>query len=55
MSFMHCNDIYNYWSTKQFLGSRDIPQVMSRNTFTKIRSCAKLYPKYVHDVAANDP
>ena len=55
MSFMHCNNIYDYWSSKRFLGSRDIPQVMSRNTFTKIRSSVKLYPKYLHDVAANDP
>ena len=55
MSFMHCNNIYNYWSGKCFWGSQNIPQVMSRNTFTQICSCVKLYPKYVHDVAANDP
>ena len=55
MSFMHCNDIYDYWSSKQFLGSRDIPRVMSRNKFTQIRSCVKLYPTYNHDVAVSDP
>ena len=55
MSLMHCNDPYDYWSEKRFLGSVDIHQIMSRNTFTHIQSSIKFYPIYDHELAGKDP
>ena len=55
MSLMHCNNIYDYWSSKKFLGSKDISEVMTRKTFTQIRSCLQFYPEYDHELAENDP
>ena len=54
-SLTQCDDIYDYWSSKKFLGSTDVSTIMSRNTFTKIRSNLGFYPIYDDEIAAKDP
>lgn len=38
-----------------FLGTRDFSNVLSRNDFSDIRRCIRIYPSYDNDIAARDP
>lgn len=55
MSIKRLNKISDYWSTKMCLVNRDFCSVMSRNDFTGIRRCVRLYPSYDNHVATRDP
>ena len=49
----HC--LKDYWSSKAFVGSRDISSVMGRDAFLRARANLKHYPEYSDEIASRDP
>ena len=45
----------DYWSSKAFVGNRDISSVMGRDAFLRARANIKHYPEYNDEIASRDP